>query len=126
MARKSEQIVLEALARAEGFSSAQDVHADAVATGQAIGLATVYRALRQLVLDGRADTLRGDDGEVRYRHCGGEHHHHLICRGCGRTREIAAGDIEAWTHAVAREHGFRDVHHVIELTGICEPCQSAR
>jgi len=72
--------------------------------------------------NGLVDTLRTDTGESVYRRCSEHHHHHLVCRACGSTVEIQGGHVEAWAAEVAREHGFSDVSHTIEIFGICGDC----
>ena len=115
--------VREALGARDDFVSAQQLHAAMKADGSPIGLATVYRALSDLAVEGDADALRAGDGESRYRACvSAGHHHHLICRSCGRTVEIQADDIEQWAAGVAAQHGFRDPQHVVDVFGTCAAC----
>ncbi len=114
--------VLALLEDLDRFRSAQDLHALLRERGEGVGLATVYRALQALVDDGRVDVLRGDDGESVYRRCSTDHHHHLVCRGCGRTVEVADPPVERWAARVAAEHGFVDVQHQIEVFGTCAGC----
>ncbi|HKJ12026.1 MAG TPA: transcriptional repressor [Ornithinimicrobium sp.] len=102
------------------FTSAQELHARLRAGGSAVGLATVYRTLTSLAADGEVDVLRTGDGEAVYRACSSGHHHHLVCRDCGRTVEIAGPAVEKWTERVAREHGFTDVAHTLEIFGSCD------
>ena len=104
----------------EDFTSAQALHARLRAGGSAVGLATVYRTLTTLAAHGEVDVLRTDDGEAVYRACSSGHHHHLVCRDCGRTVEVAGPAVETWTERVAREHGFRDVAHTVEIVGTCD------
>ena len=66
--------------------------------------------------------LRGDDGEAAYRRCSPQHHHHLLCRSCGLTVEVADPPVERWAAKIAAEHGFRDVQHSLEVFGTCEAC----
>jgi Fur family transcriptional regulator, ferric uptake regulator len=110
----------------DGFRSAQDLHALLRQRGDSVGLATIYRALQALVDDGQLDVLRGDDGEASYRRCSPSHHHHLVCRGCGRTVEVADPPIERWASRIAAEHGFADVQHQVEVFGTCAECTAAR
>jgi Fur family transcriptional regulator, ferric uptake regulator len=117
------QAVLDELARSEDFRSAQDIHAAMRARGASAGLATVYRALQSLVDSRRADVLRTDAGESLYRECGPTHHHHLVCRSCGKTVEVQGPAVERWTGQMAEKHGFTDVTHTVELFGTCAPCQ---
>nr|WP_284291012.1 transcriptional repressor [Angustibacter aerolatus] len=90
------------------------------ASGSPVGLATVYRALQGMVEDGAADALRTGDGEVVYRRCSQGHHHHLVCRECGRTVEVEGPTVERWATRVAEQHGFHDVSHTLEVFGTCD------
>jgi Fur family ferric uptake transcriptional regulator len=82
----------------------------------------VYRTLQSMAAAGLVDTLRTDTGESVYRRCSEHHHHHLVCRVCGCTVEVQGGHVETWAADVAREHGFSDVSHTIEIFGICGSC----
>ena len=114
--------VREELGLRGSFISAQQLHAEMVATGQKLGLTTVYRALTEMVDSGEADALTGNDGETRYRICGTDHHHHLICNNCGKTVEFELPGFEAATKQLASSHGFQEVSHSIELFGTCADC----
>jgi Fur family ferric uptake transcriptional regulator len=114
--------VRHALSEATGFVSAQDLHLVLRNHGSTIGLATVYRALADLATQGEADSLQSKDGELLYRACGTDHHHHLICRQCGKTVEIEAEKVEAWADEVAKAHGFVRPSHTIDIFGDCENC----
>src|SRR5690349_25171066 len=119
------EAVREALSTREGFVSAQSLHSSLHATGSPIGLATVYRALADLANEGEADSLQ-QEGESLYRACTpGSHHHHLICRSCGTTVEIAADPVETWARDVAAEHGFTQPQHVVDVFGYCAECTRA-
>ena len=113
----------DALGGADDFTSAQDLHARLRTEGHKVGLATVYRALQTLADQGQVDVLRTDEGESVYRRCStGAHHHHLVCRSCGRTVEVEGPTVERWADAVSAEHGFRDVTHTLEIFGTCSDC----
>jgi Fur family ferric uptake transcriptional regulator len=106
--------------------STQGLHAELRDTGSPIGLATVYRALSDLAVEGEADSLQSPEGENLYRACTpGTHHHHLICRNCGLTIEIEADEVEAWARSVASQHGFTEAKHVVDVFGLCENCSAA-
>lgn len=114
--------VANALDDADGFRSAQDLHAQLRATGETVGLTTVYRTLQAMADAGEVDVLRTDDGESVYRRCGSAHHHHVVCRECGRTVEVEGPAVERWAQDVARAHGFSDVSHTVEVFGRCPTC----
>jgi Fur family ferric uptake transcriptional regulator len=107
------------------FRSAQEVHELLRQRGERIGLTTVYRSLQILAAAGKVDVLRGPDGEISYRRCSQGHHHHLVCRHCGRTVEFDLPGVERNADKVARENGFTDVSHTLEIFGTCPSCASA-
>jgi Fur family ferric uptake transcriptional regulator len=119
--------VRHALNEVKGFMSAQELHQVLKNHGSTIGLATVYRALADLAEAGEADSLQAaagqpNAGETLYRACGDSHHHHLICRDCGTTVEIAATTVEKWAQVIAEENGFTQASHTIEIFGTCAKC----
>ncbi len=110
------------LAEVEGFHSAQDLHAMLRQRGERVGLTTVYRTLQGLADAGEIDVMRPPGGEHLYRRCSGGHHHHLVCRTCGRTVEVAGPAVESWAERVAAEHGYAEVSHTLEIFGTCPAC----
>jgi Fur family ferric uptake transcriptional regulator len=123
-ATRQRAAVSDVLARATGFRSAQELHDELRSAGASVGLTTVYRHLQALADAGAVDVLRSGDGEARYRACPtDEHHHHLVCRSCGASVEIAGPAVESWAAAVAAEHGYDDATHTVEVFGTCADCR---
>lgn len=117
--------VSDALGRAGAFKSAQELYESIRADGHQIGLTTVYRTLQALLDAGEVDSVRRADGESMYRRCGTEeHHHHLVCRGCGWSVEIENDEVERWASKAAHKYGFSDVSHDVEVFGICTECRA--
>lgn len=118
--------VREALLAQQGFRSAQDVYAALRADGHKIGLSTVYRHLQSFAEEGTADAIYNPDGETTYRYCGdqaaGRHHHHLVCRDCGRAEEVEGRAVERWAEETAEKFGYTQVDHTVEVFGICRAC----
>ncbi|HET7279028.1 MAG TPA: Fur family transcriptional regulator [Dermatophilaceae bacterium] len=117
--------VAAALAESEEFRSAQELHALLRESGEKVGLATVYRTLQAMAADGEIDMLRTDDGEAVYRRCSTGHHHHLVCRSCGRTVEVEGPEVERWAGRVSAANGFTDIEHTLEIVGTCGDCASS-
>jgi Fur family ferric uptake transcriptional regulator len=118
-------VVRDALAECDGFRSAQDVYSSLRQQGETVGLSTVYRHLQALADDGDVDVIHTPEGETTYRFCGEakrKHHHHLVCRACGRAEEIEARAVERWAATVAEQHGYTDIEHTVEVFGICAAC----
>lgn len=104
------------------FHSAQDLHGMLRDRGERVGLTTVYRTLQGLADAGEVDVMRPPGGEHLYRRCSRGHHHHLVCRGCGTTVEVAGPAVEAWAERVATQHGYVEVRHTMEIFGTCPTC----
>jgi len=117
--RAAVSVALEAV---DDFRSAQDLHAMLRQSGEAIGLTTVYRTLAAMTDAGEVDVLRTGDGEAVYRRCSSGHHHHLVCRTCGRAVEVDGPAVERWASWVAAENGFVEVTHTLEVFGVCSTC----
>ncbi|WP_435770195.1 Fur family transcriptional regulator [Nocardioides sp. SYSU DS0651] len=114
--------ITDALREAPDFQSAQEVHDSVRQSGEKVGLATVYRTLQAMAEAGEVDVRHNPAGEATYRRCSPSHHHHLVCRSCGRTVEITGSAVEKWAHSVGEDHGFSDVSHTVELVGLCADC----
>ena len=110
------------LADRADFRTAQEIHDELRRLGERVGLTTVYRTLQAMTDAGELDALRNADGETAYRRCSTGHHHHLVCRSCGRTVEVSGPAVEKWANAVAAQHQFRDVSHDLEIFGTCDAC----
>jgi Fur family ferric uptake transcriptional regulator len=116
--------VVAELAKERDDVTAQRLHARMRADGARIGLATVYRTLALLHEKGVVDTIPHHPGELCYRVCGEDHHHHLVCSGCHRVVELAGCELDAWLARAAEEHGFVTTSHHLEATGLCAGCRS--
>ncbi|MDX6307080.1 MAG: Fur family transcriptional regulator, ferric uptake regulator [Nocardioidaceae bacterium] len=119
---RQREALVHVLDEVDGFRTAQQLHAMLVERGDKVGIATVYRSLQLLADADLVDVIHGDDGESSYRRCSTRHHHHLVCRVCGRAVEAQAPAVEMWVDAMAAEHGFSDVSHDLEIFGTCADC----
>lgn len=115
--------VLAELAAERDDVTAQELHERLRARGERLGLATVYRTLRLLAGAGVVDALSHHAGELCYRWCGDEHHHHLLCSECHRVVELIDCELDPWLERVSREHGFVTTGHRLEVSGVCPDCR---
>ncbi|WP_250036017.1 Fur family transcriptional regulator [Paractinoplanes maris] len=123
---KQRTAVSAVLADAEGFYSAQELHARLRERGERVGLTTVYRTLQGLADAGEIDVMRPPGGEHLYRRCSQGHHHHLVCRDCGSAVEVEGPAVESWADKVASRHGYVNVSHTMEIFGTCPDCAAHR
>ena len=114
--------VIDALDEIDDFRSSQELHDYLRGKGESVGLTTVYRTLTALADADEVDVIVREDGESVYRRCSRTHHHHLVCRNCGRTVEVEGPAVEKWANSLAEVHGFTEVSHTLELFGLCAEC----
>jgi Fur family ferric uptake transcriptional regulator len=105
--------------------TAQELHVRLRARGEPLGLATVYRTVSRLAAAGVVDALAHHPGEVCYRWCGDDHHHHLVCSGCHRVVELGDCELDPWLDRLSAVHGFVATAHRLEVTGVCASCRAA-
>ncbi len=116
---RQREAILEAVQTADRPLTPGDILERARADLPAIGIATVYRAIRDLVearlllpveLPGRA---------TRYERADLEHHHHFVCTHCDKVYEMAGCAYRP--HRLA-PRGFTVEAHDIILYGRCKTC----
>ena len=91
-----------------------------------VGRASVYRALEvleELHLVQRFELARGTAGYERI-DPSGHHHHHAICRRCGRMEPFEDRDLEQAIGQVSKQVPFEVAEHDVVLRGLCERCAS--
>jgi Fur family transcriptional regulator, ferric uptake regulator len=115
--------VLALLSRQRCVLSAQAIHDRLRETDRAVGLASVYRALD--VLTGLKLVHRIDvDGTACYEPAdpSGDHHHHAICRRCGRMSAFEDPELERLIDDLGRRLGYEVDAHDVVLRGACPDC----
>jgi Fur family ferric uptake transcriptional regulator len=96
--------------------------------GRRVGRATVYRVLDELDELGLVTRIEIGDGLSRYELVypdGAEHHHHLVCDGCGKLMPFVDDELERAIRRVARREDFVIQDHDVTLHGSCADCPSA-
>jgi Fur family transcriptional regulator, ferric uptake regulator len=122
---RQQGVVLRALAQVSGFISAQDLHVRLRHGGDAIGLATVYRALHTLAAAGHIDTTRAANGAQLFQYCAEPGClYFLVCHRCGTHVSLDVDPVQEWATATAARHGFTDIDLMVEITGLCSACAS--
>ena len=118
---KQEQLLKE-LRRCKGELSGQDLHARLRRSSQPMGLATVYRHLRQLQQLGLVRCRHLPSGEALYAPAERDEHH-LTCVDCGSTETLETCPVHDVHLNAESLHGFRPLFHTLEFFGLCSLCQ---
>jgi Fur family ferric uptake transcriptional regulator len=117
--------VVEALAGHDCAVTALDLDDELRRRHPPVGRASVYRALEQLEQLGlvqRIEVCRGTAGFERVDPTG-HHHHHAICRDCGRMVPFEDSKLERALEQVAGAMpGFDVAEHDVVLRGRCSHC----
>ena len=119
--------VIDSLAAQDCCRSAQDIFDQLRGDGRRVGIASVYRVLDLLVGMGLVQRLDLGGGTARYEPAlpGGEHHHHLVCVGCGEVVPFEDPRLETALEATAHASDFTVEGHDVVLRGRCPDCRAA-
>lgn len=103
--------------------SAQDLYIELRHREQSMGLATVYRALEALKLEGMVQVRTLSNGEALYSLIQ-EDRHHLTCLRCGSSLPIDECPVHDLEHQLNTLHQFKIYYHMLEFFGLCDRCQT--
>jgi Fur family ferric uptake transcriptional regulator len=118
--------VVEALAGHDCAVTALELDDELRRRQPPVGRASVYRALEQLEELGlvqRIEVCRGTAGYERI-DPDGHHHHHAICRDCGRMVPFEDSSLEEAIGQLSKSISFDVSEHDVVLRGRCERCTS--
>ena len=118
------EAVIELLDSQACALTAQEIE-EALRAGRRVGRASVYRVLDELESLGLVSRVDVGDGVARYepqRHSA-EHHHHLVCDGCGRLTPFQDDGLEQAIRRLAERVSFDVSDHDVTLHGCCERCR---
>lgn len=125
-------LVLEVLAdNRDMHMTAEDIYELVKEDYPDIGLATIYRTVQLLLEMQLVDRINLDDGCVRYEIReeslgnaeGKHHHHHLICRMCGKVLPFKDDLLDGLERQIEEETGFHVLDHELKFFGQCEECR---
>ena len=123
-------LVLQVLAEnKDRHLTAEDIYELVKEDYPEIGLATIYRTVQLLLEMQLVDRINLDDGCVRYEIGtlieGGEgkhHHHHLICKSCGKVWSFEDDLLEELESYIERKTDFHVLDHELKFYGQCKEC----
>jgi Fe2+ or Zn2+ uptake regulation protein len=104
--------------------SAEAVHAEASREMETISLKTVYQTLHDLAELGEIAPLDVGTGMTRFDPNVDDIHHHLVCRQCGKVRDLVA-DFPDLRIPDGAELGFEVGSAEIVFRGLCVDCRPA-
>jgi Fur family ferric uptake transcriptional regulator len=126
------QAIMDILNKSNKHLSAEDIYFTVHKKYPGIGLTTIYRTLDLLLTMGVLYKFDFGDGKARYELISkmGEHHHHLICKRCGKIidydefLEEEKGLVKKIENTLSKKHRFKIDSHQLHFYGLCSNCQN--
>ena len=120
-----EVIISLLIAHQEELLSADTLLSEAKTRNPAINATTIYRNLELLEDFGLLYTQRSHDGANQYKLvCHGGHHHHIICKNCGKMLPIDFCPVDSRLKELLDQQNFVLEEHILELYGHCKECSN--
>jgi Fur family transcriptional regulator, ferric uptake regulator len=118
--------VVEALAGHDCAVTALDLDDELRRRRPPVGRASVYRALEQLEQLGLVQRIEVSRGTAGYERVdpAGHHHHHAICRECGRMVPFEDPSLEQAIDQLGQRMDFDVTAHDVVLRGTCDRCSA--
>jgi len=123
---KQRELTLKTLYENEGHFTPEDLY-NLIKSNHPeinIGIATIYRTLTLLEESGIVNSISFGSKGKKYEMGLKEHHDHLICIECGKLIEFQDEIIERRQEEIAQKFNFKMTDHTMNITGICETCQT--
>ena len=119
-------LVIEALHGADGHISAEEIYGQLHSRYPYSNISTVYRTLELLKELNLVTETDFSEGRVRYHVAEKGHHHHLICRSCGKIMDLDESILYPLRDALLRDYHFdADLRHMA-IPGECSECRKER
>lgn len=122
MKRKTQQrqAIQSALAKAMGPLTIPELHLEAKSTSPSLGIATVYRSIREMLEQGTILQIAIPGELPRYENANRSHHHFFQCRICSRVFEVQECPKDLLRLV---PEGFELEDHEVFLFGRCKECR---
>ena len=121
---RSRDRILDLLKSLNRAISAQDLYIELRNRDQSMGLATVYRALEALKLEGLVQVRTLGSGESLYSSVQRDQHH-LTCLNCRESIVLNECPVHQLESELQDSHQFKIYYHTLEFFGLCDRCSEA-
>jgi len=119
-------LVIEALHSADKHISAEEIYEQLHSRYPYSNISTVYRTLELLKKLNLVTETDFGEGRVRYHVAEKGHHHHLVCRSCGKVIDMEEAALYPLKDTLLQEYGFdADLRH-LAISGECNGCRNKK
>lgn len=122
---KQRELILETILEKENWHfTAEELFSEVKSKDKDIGMATIYRTLELMQKLEIVHVLDFNDDSRKYElYIKEAHHHHLICKGCGKLIEFSDQDIDYFEAELENKYDFEITEHKLRFYGYCNQCK---
>jgi len=118
---RSQEKILNLIKSLNRPISAQEIFMELRKKNENMGLATVYRSLEGLKLEGVISMRNLATGEAVYTTIQKDQHH-LTCVNCGASIPINECPVHQLEKELQESYQFKVYYHTLEFFGLCKQC----
>ncbi|MDA8312004.1 MAG: transcriptional repressor [Actinomycetota bacterium] len=118
------QCIFRALQGDDTHPTAEQVHETVRAEMETVSLKTVYQTLHDLADLGEVTMLDVGTGALRVDPNVERPHHHLVCRTCGKVRDVFV-DLPVLELPASRSQGYDVERGEVVFRGLCGECRAS-
>jgi Fur family transcriptional regulator, stress-responsive regulator len=118
--------ILWLLSTQPGHHDVETLRAQAVEQLGALSLQAVYDVVGALTRAQLIQAIETPGRPARYEARVGDNHHHIVCRGCGRTEDVDCTVGSAPCLEPSQSHGFVVDEAEVTYWGLCPSCTPTR
>ncbi len=119
------EMILSVIRASDGHLTADDILKRVRARYAYLNKSAVYRTLDLLTRLNLVDQIDFGEGRVEYEIHQHPHHHHLLCRNCGKRMEIDGRFFVTLEKTLRAQYGFSADLDQFAIRGLCRKCQNS-
>ncbi|MCI0475613.1 MAG: transcriptional repressor [Anaerolineales bacterium] len=119
------EMILQVICESNEHLTADEIIARVRQRYPYLNKSAVYRTLDLLVQIGLVNPTDFGRGCVTYQVHRDPHHHHLVCRKCGKMTQVDASLFAAVEKKLRDEHAFLPYLDHFAIFGLCQKCQKS-
>lgn len=116
------RLIVDIIHNSEAHLTAEEIIANVQSKMPGVNKTTIYRTLD--LLEDIGCLLRGESEDRSIYHRIEEgHHHHLVCRKCGKSIDCEENLFSQVEKSLAKRYGFSACFKHASIRGLCQSCQ---
>lgn len=118
------EMVIQALAQVGDHATAEEIFAQVKDRSSAVNIATIYRTLDTLAVEGLVCRTNLWNGQAVYVTSQHGPHLHLVCRLCGGIHSVLPDLVQPLAEQLKTQYNFNAELQHLSILGLCAECQA--